>query len=64
MKQSDFVYNRIYNGALNAGANRLFAQQRAVVGLELYKKNTFSGTAIKMIEAEIKEAVKLTKKAR
>lgn len=64
MKPNDFIYNQIFKSSLKAGACSSSAQKFSVIGVNSYMKNSFKGTASKLIEDMIKSAVaesKLTK---
>jgi len=60
MNMEDFVYNSIYKGALKVGAPERAAHDHAVMGLDDFKKNKFSGRkASSLIEERIKQAKKV-----
>jgi len=61
MMPNDFVWNTVYYGAIKKGANEIIARQRAVAASEKFRKSSYGKNAIKMIEEEIKEAVKQSK---
>lgn len=62
MTPQDFVYTQIYKGALKGKASERMAQQHAQIGLDIYKKNKFSGKASELIKLYINMAIKSTKK--
>ena len=63
MTQSDFIYDQVYKGALNAGAMDSQALNHAVMALDDFKKNKFSrlkkngrGTVLDLIQHHITQA--------
>ena len=62
MNPSDFVYDQIYRGSLNAGASQASAQKHAVIGTDEYKKGKTSGKKVShLIERHIVEAKRVKK---
>ena len=62
MMPNDFVFNQIYKGALNAGANERAAHNNALLGLEDYKKHKLGTKKVSsLIETRIKQAKKESK---
>ena len=64
MTPKDFVYDQIYKSAINKGSMAVYAQQRAVIGVRAYLRNSYKGKVGDMISAEVKEALRLTKASR
>lgn len=55
--QYDYVFNNIYERAKLYGAYEENAYKAAEEGLEIYKKNTFTGSAQELIEEQAMKAV-------
>lgn len=61
MMPNDFVWKQVYHGAMKLGANERIAKERACMASDKFRKSSYGKNAIKMIEDEIKEAVKISK---
>jgi len=61
MKPNDFIFNSVYRNAIKQGAKEPIAKDCAITAMRLYKTNQFK-KAGDMIDKQIKEAVKQSKK--
>lgn len=61
MDAQSFVYKEVYKGCLDKGCGERDSHQAAVIALDNYKKNRFTGRVSKLIEDAIKKAKRLSK---